>query len=418
MLRKLFPLFFIGLLSACWGSRDISTQNLSALYRSTEQVFHPEFTVFHAEDSLSKVFFKMNPDELLFVRQSNDQFKAVLKVYAQLVESYESAVPLDTHTVAYAFEMSEKGAPAIMSFDFPVKHTGDQLLRLTFTDANKNYSEDFFVNFTNAYKHTRQFFFVTDKNLLPMFRNSVSANDAVHIQYRDSAVTTLWCKYYNRNFALAPPPFSFDSREEFNYHPDSVFRLDLSDTTGLVLKKEGFYHFQVDSSEKDGLTLFRFSTGFPVITTPLQMVESARYLTSKREYEEMLSGGSYKSAIENYWLLRTGNAEKARMIIKKYYTRVQEANRYFTSYTEGWRTDRGMLYIVFGSPNSIYRNAQSESWIYGTPNSALSLNFFFTKVINPFTDNDFTLSRSPMYEQPWTRAVEVWRQGRAYNSLN
>ena len=113
-----------------------------------------------------------------------------------------------------------------------------------------------------------------------------------------------------------------------------------------------------------------------------------------------------------------GNQEKTRSLIKKYYGRVIEANKYFSSYTEGWRTDRGMIYILFGSPGTVYKSAESESWIYGTPNSTLALNFFFIKVNNPFTDNDYTLSRSPTYESSWYRAVEIWRQGRVYNSFN
>ena len=125
-----------------------------------------------------------------------------------------------------------------------------------------------------------------------------------------------------------------------------------------------------------------------------------------------------KSAVEAFWLARGGNEERTRGLIKKFYSRVQDANRFFASYTEGWKTDRGMVFIVFGGPNALYLSSNSESWTYGTPNSTLALNFFFAKVNNPFTDNDFSLSRSPIYEANWYRAVETWRQGRAYNNLN
>ena len=121
--------------------------------------------------------------------------------------------------------------------------------------------------------------------------------------------------------------------------------------------------------------------------------------------------------IENFWLTHGGNEERSRLLIKKYYGRVRDANKYFASYTEGWRTDRGMIYTIFGMPNSIYKSPESESWTYGTVNSSLALNFFFIKVNNPFTENDYSLSRSPSYESNWFRAVEIWRQGRAYNSF-
>ena len=143
-----------------------------------------------------------------------------------------------------------------------------------------------------------------------------------------------------------------------------------------------------------------------------------RYLTSKKEFEEMRKSVNLKAAVDNFWLARGGSEEKTRALIRKYYGRVQDANKYFTSYTEGWRTDRGMIYVIFGAPSTLYLSAESETWIYGTPNSTLALNFFFTKVINPFTPNDMTLSRAPIYESNWYRAVETWRQGRAYNSYN
>ena len=31
---------------------------------------------------------------------------------------------------------------------------------------------------------------------------------------------------------------------------------------------------------------------------------------------------------------------------------------------EGWRTDRGLVHIIFGTPNSIYKNDDTETWIY------------------------------------------------------
>ena len=185
----------------------------------------------------------------------------------------------------------------------------------------------------------------------------------------------------------------------------------------MILPKEGFYHLQIDTTVKEGFTIYRYGTTFPNVTTPTQMLESVRYLTSKREYEEMKSNPAIRNAIDAFWIDRGGNPEKTRVLIRKYYTRVQEANSLFTSFIEGWKTDRGMIYIVFGSPNTVYRNSSTETWIYGTPNSTLALNFMFTRVNNPFSDNDLVLSRSPIYESNWYRAVESLRQGRAYNSI-
>lgn len=56
--------------------------------------------------------------------------------------------------------------------------------------------------------------------------------------------------------------------------------------------------------------------------------------------------------------------------MEQYYERVAYANNNFRSYTAGWLTDKGMVYIIYGRPiqidNSIsnYDNRAYERWIY------------------------------------------------------
>jgi GWxTD domain-containing protein len=361
---------------------------------------------------------KIQADELLFVRQADDRYKAGLRVTLLKTYSYEANTPIDTAYCDFTFDMESKEKFSAVSCDFSHKGgPGTFLLRVILTDLNKNFSQEFFVPMETEGIQSRQFFKVTDINDQPVFRNFIRNDEPVRISFRDTLKKKIWCKYYNRDFPLAAPPFSFDNREGFNYKCDSLFEVDLGNNDPLKLQAPGFYHFQIDTGMRQGLTLFRFEHSFPQVTTPEQMLESVRYLTSKREYEEMLSNPSVKNAVDRFWMDRGGNAEKSKSLIRKYYSRVQEANEYFTSFVEGWRTDRGMLYIVLGVPNTVYRSSSTETWIYGTPNSTLALNFMFTRVNNPFSDNDLVLSRSPVYESNWYRAVETWRHGRAYNSL-
>ena len=81
---------------------------------------------------------------------------------------------------------------------------------------------------------------------------------------------------------------------------------------------------------------------------------------------------------------------------------------------EGWKSDRGIIYIIFGVPNVVYKHKNYENWIYGEENNMMSLSFVFHKVDNPITDNDFVLSRSPVFKNNWFRAVDSWRSGRIY----
>ena len=137
-----------------------------------------------------------------------------------------------------------------------------------------------------------------------------------------------------------------------------------------------------------------------------------RYITTNDEYDQVIKGGNLKKSVDQYWLRIGGSPQRARELISAFYGRVQFANQYFTSYVEGWKTDRGMCYVVYGPPDIVYRSSASETWIYGEEGRYNSLSLTFTKVVNPFTSNDFRLNRSTALKSSWYRAVEFWRQGR------
>ena len=102
----------------------------------------------------------------------------------------------------------------------------------------------------------------------------------------------------------------------------------------------------------------------------------------------------------------------------------------FTSHLEGWKTDRGMISIIFGPPSYIRKTKSAEIWYYGQQsNSNLNaynslndpmriqssgLKFTFDKVSNPFSMNDYELDRNYSYKSSWYRAVESWRKGKVY----
>ncbi|MCW3075991.1 MAG: hypothetical protein JWO32_600, partial [Bacteroidetes bacterium] len=84
------------------------------------------------------------------------------------------------------------------------------------------------------------------------------------------------------------------------------------------------------------------------------------------------------------------------------------------SYTQGWKTDRGMIFVIFGPPTNTYINSKGEYWIYGAETNPNALRFVFNKTKNPFSDNDLILERSQFFKDPWYTAVDYWRQGHVY----
>lgn len=140
------------------------------------------------------------------------------------------------------------------------------------------------------------------------------------------------------------------------------------------------------------------------------MLHPIRYLTTKNEYNDLEAMNNDKEAVDKFWIENAGNADRAKQMIKLYYNRVMDANRFFTSYLEGWKTDRGVIYIIYGQPNIVYKGRNAEYWVYGEDKNMLSIHFDFNKVENPFTDNDYSLTRSPVYKDGWYIAVDNWRR--------
>lgn len=416
-LPRLFltSLILLGMAS-CTGTRDLSVVNLSNLYRNADQIFHPSFSVAHQTDSTSRLIIRINTKEFLFSRQADDHFKAFFTVSYRLAEAYESInVILDSGRATFSINEEDKNKLLNYEVPFRLPRKSEMLLLVTIHDNQKNFEEEFYIPVDNQSAQSRQSFMLFSKEGSLMMQNYISDRDSVRITYRNPSVKKLYVSVYSRVFPLAPPPFSYETRDDFDYKPNYTFTYDVNDSNFITLKQQGFYHFQTDTTDKNGFTLFVFPSSFPSVTSPEQMLECVRYLTTKREFEGMKDNPNKKSAMDKFWLDLGGNPERTKLLIRKYYTRIREANQYFTSYTEGWRTDRGMVYTVFGKPNTVYKSSSAESWVYGTPNNALSVNFFFTKVINPFSDNDFLLTREPLFEGSWMRAVDVWRQGRVYN---
>jgi len=383
-------------------------------------VIQPLFQVFHANDSVSELHFKINNNQLLYTKRDGQDFTSNCLIYYNLFASYNSREILESDSVRFSDvnnDNSDNFLIGKINVNVPLGKTF--FLRVTVVDLNRNMSVSDVIIIDKTSDLTRQNFLVTPKNSnVPLFKNYLKINDTVTVQYKKAETQKLYVKYYNRNFPLPLPPFSVTEQPHFEYKPDSLFVVESSNEgkVDFIPSKKGFYHFQTDTSSHDGLTLFIFSDNFPEIKKAEELFYPLRFITSKEEYDSMDSSNNLKLAVEKFWLNTTNyDKEKARGIIQKYYARVQSANKQFTSYTEGWRTDRGMIYLIYGKPKSIYKAEYYEAWTY---NEATNLNvytFSFIKTMNPFTDNDYKLDRSIIYRQEWFLSVDDWRTGKTNN---
>ena len=213
--------------------------------------------------------------------------------------------------------------------------------------------------------------------------------------------------YYDDEFPAATAPFAETQGSiSRSWKPDSVFTI----TTTLSPSEKGLYLIQGDTASAKGISL-RAEDNYPKYSTLQNLVGPLTYITTKSEYEKLRNAKNDKKAFDKIILTITGNAERAKLFMRNYYRRVELANRFFTSYKEGWKTDRGMLYIIFGQPGTVYRFQDREVWEYSTSEGE-KISFTFVRSSSLFDPDNYVLIRKRSYEDVWLQLVDLNRKAR------
>lgn len=411
-----FTLLLAGLI-ACQTSRKLSKIDVSGLY--SEKAFTSvKSKIFHINDSVSELYLGINTGDFVkVVSRATGDTVVRFRVAWELYDSYESWAFVDSASSIYNdVEQLPEAPEMILRYEIKTRLPGKSILKIAVTDPDRRGDNTIFkyCEIDRSDKRSGQNYLVTDEAGLPVFSDYIRADFPFYIKFTYPGQKDLTVRYFNRVHPIAQPPFALEKDRLFRFAPDSLFSiaLDKEGSSGkLTLKKEGIYHFQTDTSFREGLTMMRFYEGYPEIGTPEQALYSIRYLTTREEYNSMLKYPDRKMAIDSFWLERARNDPgRAKSMIKKSYSRVEFANKQFGTHKEGWKTDRGIIYIVYGPPSKVYMRANEEEWLYGERGNPLSIRFFFYKTDNPFTGNDYRLERSPSYKQSWYLAVENWRR--------
>ncbi|PLX06863.1 MAG: hypothetical protein C0596_14310 [Marinilabiliales bacterium] len=121
-----------------------------------------------------------------------------------------------------------------------------------------------------------------------------------------------------------------------------------------------------------------------------------------------------KVSIDNFWLGKSNNQKFAREQIRVFYTRVELANKYFSDYREGWKTDRGNLYVILGPPTIVNMSSSGEEWFYGENPDVAGVLFIFDKGKSITGHTIYRLRRDAMYQTIWGQALTTWRNGRIF----
>lgn len=409
------------LVSGCGGSASTTKRDdLAYLYGKDASIFRLSARVHHESETRSVIYFKLNTEDLLYKSNGGGEpYVATVRITYASFSSLNSRQLIDSSSTVISDRSGSTVNAQELIGSMELKNTSkeDYVIKVTAQDLNRETSSSVVLEVHNVGGVSRQDLLPMSPNGVPFFDDHVPPFTAVRIHCEKYAGRTLYGDRRRIPYRLPPPVFSSTTVGNGNVEPDSTFFVEV-DSSGhflVVTGASGSLHFRPDSNIQEGYTLFVLDESYPLVRTGKDMLAPLRYITSMQEYDKMARSENVRKAVEQFWLDAFGDRTNAREGIRTYYSRVENANRYFTSYIEGWRTDRGMVHIIYGPPGSIHRSDRSETWTYGEESSLTALNFTFVVRQNPIADNDLVLERDPMFKSSWYRNVESWRNGRVYS---
>ena len=399
-------------------------KDLSYIYNPTKKAFNPSYVIKNISDTSSVLSIRFNPGELYF-SEANPQVssQALMLISVKLYNLNQGRQLADTAVLNTSIIKEKSKTEYICTLPLKVNKGNEYVAEVRILDRLRLKIVQAFVSFNtisaeNSYNFKLQGNF--DKNEL--FTKVLRVNEFINLVYLRGHFDSLYISYYKPFAEVPDPPSMLLPEKTLDYDPERTVAVPYSDTLPIMLPREGIYFFATERQKTEGYTLINFGETFPSMTKPEAMMQPLVYLTSLSELNELTSSIKPKVALDEFWIKCGGNIEKARELIRIYYTRVLYSNIYFTSYKEGWRTERGMIYIIYGPPDKVYKTIEGENWGYKKPKVESKwgsrygskedyLFFNFKKKNNKFSDNDYFLSRNESLVTFWDKAVASWRKG-------
>jgi GWxTD domain-containing protein len=424
---RLIPgaLLMAAVISSCATTQtSVDTKDLSYLYNPIKNPVTPRYNITTVSDNQASVGVKFFASELFFSEANPQGVPTSSMIITVKLFNISSGMVL-SDTAQYNLNIIKEEGKQEYVYHLPVRvePNFEYVAEVKILDRLRSIVMQSFVPFntlskTNRYNYMAKGYFSDNELFNPVLR----IDEYTNLVYLRGKPDSIYIAYYKPYTLIPDPPSMLLPEKAIDYGPDTIAPIAFSDTLPMMFPRPGIYLCSVDSTASEGFAFFNFGPTFPEMNTPEAMIEPLAYLATGNELNNMRSAERPKVALDEFWVKCAGNVEKARELIRIYYTRVLYSNYYFTSYKEGWRTERGMIYIIYGPPDKVYKNPEGESWGYRKAEVKSSwgtrykvsedyLYFNFRKKNSIFSDNDYYISRSETLITFWEQAVAAWKKG-------
>ncbi|MFP4025230.1 MAG: GWxTD domain-containing protein [Thiohalospira sp.] len=409
---------------ACSGIRKANIpRNLQMIYHPGGSSLHPEVKVYNNSDTSSLLLVKIFTRELLYnlANEENELLSKVGVSYSLYhFNNNKDKELVDSATTTFKFEKKSNIQYHLLKLEVPTKEGKEYMLEVLTTDLNRQNNQYSFLKIDRKDELSIQDFLIYNKRnnelVTESFIKESFAFDINHYQYDFDSLNVF---YFQSAEEVPPIPDVKDTMLTYYSGYDTTFVCYLDSICYDNFLRKGMYFFTSEPEPQNGFALFNFGENFPVIREPADLLAPLAYLHKIDSIPESDTTGKYtKLYVDSFWLKRANNMERSRELIKLFYNRVFFANVYFTSHVEGWRTDRGMIYIIYGLPDYIYKSGEEERWIYHHDPMGPGITFYFSYQQNPYSLNHYILNRDKIKFSEWETFIELWNSGEIYYKTN
>ncbi len=387
-------------------------KNLSYLYNQEEAFLHPEYQVYNGSKDSSMVYLRLPMSDLLFKEVGGGKKYGYIKLKYVLYQSLSRGGIIDSASMVHRI-IYDDSPSKVLKFKIKAPFLTQSYLKVNIEDMISERKRSDYITIYKTGTFNRQSILIKDRETnMPVFGNELLVGRNYEFDMMLSQQGELQIQEQNLDESIALVPYSKQRRAFKPVKPDTSY---FADSNILKIKEKKNLFLTLNPTQSKGVLFLAVDSSFNYLHNPTQMLKPLGYLLSNNEYKKLLASKNRKIALDQFWLKTAGNVRLAKQMIQVYYHRTSVANKYFTSYKQGWQTDRGMIYMIYGEPATIYKSETLERWIYGTLDSDVSLSFDFQKQNNLVNDNDYILDRVDYYQTSWTQAVDAWRNGRIYS---
>ena len=382
---------FVAFFCSTWAQEEMNKDK-----RIAKVKYYQDFLNFRsAKPGMTRldVFIEVPYNEIQFVKKADlfeSKYSATVSIFAEdkerLIEEKTWDEKIDVADFPHTTSPTNFNI-SIKSFDIP---PGKYFIRTSIEDkdSRKEFvsSNMFTIRDLSTFPNLSDLMFIA-KQTMVSGSNKILPNVTREISVQKDGIPLFFELYSNLPAKIILEFYVSDKDKKLLFTDTLARNIDSGKTQifhNVKVNGLGLGTYLIGVSLKDSNNIILASTiksfqsrwiGVPSVINDLdKAIAQLVYIASTSEKNYIGDAPTKEEKIKRYlefWKKKNPNpAEEDNRVFDEYYRRINYANENFSHYNEGWRTDRGMVYITLGPPNNIdrhpfdYDSKPYEVWEY------------------------------------------------------